>query len=82
MKESQTTMFEHSEVKVKLLNRYIQKYLNILSRAQGFEKVQLFDLFCGEGIYQNGGEGSPIIFMKAIKDVYFLHQSSGLFIHL
>ena len=77
MKESQTTMFEHSEVKVKLLNRYIQKYLNILSRAQGFEKVQLFDLFCGEGIYQNGGEGSPIIFMKAIKDVYFRNQAEG-----
>jgi three-Cys-motif partner protein len=77
MKDSQTNMYEHSEVKVKLLNKYIQKYLNILSRAQGFEKVQLFDLFCGEGIYQNGGEGSPIIFMKAIKDVYFRNQAEG-----
>ncbi|WP_092735000.1 three-Cys-motif partner protein TcmP [Algoriphagus alkaliphilus] len=74
MKESQHTMIEHSEVKVRLLNLYIKKYLNILSRAQAFEKVQLFDLFCGEGIYENGGEGSPIIFMKAIKEVYYRNQ--------
>jgi three-Cys-motif partner protein len=77
MKDSQSNMFEHSEVKVRLLNTYIKKYLNILSRAQGFEKVQLFDLFCGEGIYPNGGEGSPIIFMKAIKDVYYRNQAEG-----
>ena len=77
MKESQHTMFEHSEVKVRLLNLYIKKYLNILSRAQAFDKVQLFDLFCGEGVYKNGGEGSPIIFMKAIKDVYFRNKNEG-----
>ena len=77
MKESQSIMFEHSEVKVRLLNLYIKKYLNILSRAQGIEKVYLYDLFCGEGIYENGGEGSPIIFLKAIKDVYFRNQAEG-----
>ncbi|WBL43017.1 three-Cys-motif partner protein TcmP [Algoriphagus halophytocola] len=77
MKESQSTMFEHSEVKVRLLNLYIQKYLNILSRAPGIEKVHLYDLFCGEGIYDNGGEGSPIIFLKAIKNLYFRNQAEG-----
>ena len=70
-------MFEHSEAKVRLLDLYIRKYLNILSRAQGNEKVNLYDLFCGEGIYENGGEGSPIIFLKAIKDVYYSNQASG-----
>lgn len=77
MKESQSTMFEHSEIKVRLLKLYIQKYLNILSRAQGVEKVLLYDLFCGEGIYENGGEGSPIIFMKSIKNLYFRNQAES-----
>lgn len=77
MKESQSSMFEHSEAKVRLLDLYIRKYLNILSRAKGNEKVNLYDLFCGEGIYENGGEGSPIIFLKAIKDVYYRNQASG-----
>lgn len=77
MKDSQTTMLEHSEIKVRLLNTYIKKYLNILSRAQGIEKVHLYDLFCGEGIYDNGGEGSPIIFLKAIKDVYYRNLAEG-----
>ncbi|SMD44995.1 three-Cys-motif partner protein [Aquiflexum balticum DSM 16537] len=75
MKDSQSNMFEHSEVKVRLLNLYIQKYLNILSRAQGIEKVNLYDLFCGEGIYENGGEGSPIIFLKAIREIYYRNQA-------
>lgn len=77
MKESQHTMFDHSEIKVKLLRTYIHKYLNILSRAPGIEKVHLYDLFCGEGIYDNGGEGSPIIFLKAIKNIYFRNQASS-----
>lgn len=77
MKESQSSMFEHSEAKVRLLDLYIRKYLNILSRAKGNEKVNLYDLFCGEGIYENGGEGSPIIFLKAIKDIYYRNQASG-----
>jgi three-Cys-motif partner protein len=77
MKDSQSTMYEHSEIKVKLLNLYIKKYLNILSRAPGIEKVHLYDLFCGEGIYENGGEGSPIIFLKAIKDIYYRNVAGG-----
>ncbi len=77
MKDSQSTMLEHSGIKVRLLNLYIKKYLNILSRAPGIEKVHLYDLFCGEGVYQNGGEGSPIIFLKAIKDVYFRNVAEG-----
>ncbi|SIT17494.1 three-Cys-motif partner protein TcmP [Belliella pelovolcani] len=77
MKDSQTTMYDHSEIKVRLLDTYIQKYLNILSRAPHISKVHLYDLFCGEGIYENGGEGSPIIFLKAIKNVFYRNQHQG-----
>jgi three-Cys-motif partner protein len=33
----------------------------------------VFDLFCGEGIYEDGGKGSPIIILETINDI---HQSS------
>ena len=60
-KESQKTMFEHSEVKVKLLETYLKRYFNILNNAQFVGDIHYFDLFSAEGIYENGGKGSPII---------------------
>ncbi|QDH78732.1 three-Cys-motif partner protein TcmP [Echinicola soli] len=78
MKESQTQMLNHSEAKVRLLDTYIQKYLNILSRSQHVADIYLYDLFCGSGVYENGGEGSPVIFMRAIKNMFFRNESVGI----
>lgn len=69
MKDSQKYLFEHSEVKVKLLSLYMERYLNILLLAKYINKVILFDLFCGEGIYEDGGKGSPIILLEAINNL-------------
>src|SRR5690554_349687 len=69
MKDSQKYFFEHSEVKVKLLSLYMERYLNILLLAKYINKVILFDLFCGEGIYEDGGKGSPIILLEAINNL-------------
>ncbi|MBK7882939.1 MAG: hypothetical protein IPJ81_03330 [Chitinophagaceae bacterium] len=60
-RESQIVMLEHSKAKIELLEKYLQKYLNIISNDGFTNKINLFDLFCGEGIYENGGEGSPVI---------------------
>ena len=57
MKDSQINPYEHSDIKVKLLKLYLEKYINILALAKGVNKVEVFDLFCGEGIYNNGKEG-------------------------
>jgi hypothetical protein len=46
-----TNLLEHSEAKVKLYGTYLAKYLNILARSRYVEKVFLFDLLCGEGIF-------------------------------
>ena len=61
MKESQINPSEHSDVKVKLLKIYLEKYLSILNLAAGVEQINVFDLFSGEGLYTNGSKGSPII---------------------
>jgi len=66
LKESQIYLQEHSEVKIKLLKLYLEGYLSILHHSYTVNDIYLFDLFCGEGIYDNGGKGSPIIILETI----------------
>lgn len=69
--DSKVIMLEHSKAKVELFQRYWSIYLSILNRVGFISKLYLFDLFSGEGMYENGGKGSPIVAMEAIKNVYF-----------
>ena len=68
MKDSQINPYEHSDIKVKLLKLYLEKYISILALAKGVNEVLVHDLFCGEGIYDNNKEGSPVIILKLIKE--------------
>ncbi|MDI1234537.1 MAG: three-Cys-motif partner protein TcmP [bacterium] len=70
MKDSQINPQEHSEIKVLILRKYLEKYLSILSLAAHVNEVEVYDLFCGEGVYENGKEGSPIIILKLINEIY------------
>ncbi|WP_285060066.1 three-Cys-motif partner protein TcmP [Pedobacter ginsengisoli] len=73
--DSQKVMLDHSLIKVKLLGRYLDKYLNIIANDGYTEKITILDLFCGEGIYENGGKGSPVIILENVKKL--LHINSG-----
>lgn len=75
MKDSQTNLFEHSDAKVSLYEKYLSIYLNVISRSY-IENIYLFDLFCGEGIYEDSGKGSPIVAMECIKRHYFSNNKS------
>jgi three-Cys-motif partner protein len=68
MKASQTNLFEHSEAKVNLLGEYLKAYLPIITNAGFTKQIHLYDLFCGEGLYENQGEGSPLILLKTVRD--------------
>lgn len=72
--DPKTNLLEHSEAKVKLYGTYLAKYLNILARNPYVEKVFLFDLLCGEGVYSDGEKGSPIIALEAIKNHYYANN--------
>ena len=63
-------MYEHSEVKVQLLKLYLERYLNILNLSPYTSDVNVYDLFCSEGIYDNGGKGSPICILEIIKTIH------------
>jgi three-Cys-motif partner protein len=68
-KNVKTNLLDHSEAKVKLLNEYLLRYLSIICNDGYTKEINVYDLFCGEGLYQNGGEGSPLIIMRAINNV-------------
>lgn len=70
MKESQISPFEHSEIKIKLLKLYLEKYMIVLSNAFGKREIDVYDVFCSEGVYENGIEGSPIIILNIINDIF------------
>lgn len=74
--DAKVVMLEHSEAKVSLYGTYLAKYLNILSRVASVKRIFLFDLMCGEGIYDNGGKGSPVIAAEAINNHYLINNQS------
>ena len=70
-KDVKGNLQEHSEAKVELLSVYIEIYLSIICNDGVTSMVNVYDLFCGEGVYKDGKEGSPIVIMRAIKNVYY-----------
>ncbi len=73
--DSQINLLDHSEAKVALYGRYLSIYLNVLARS-AIKTIYLYDLFCGEGIYKDGGKGSPIVALECIKDHYEKNNNS------
>lgn len=65
-KNSQNTMLAHSKAKVEFYEKYLERYLPILSLSKYISAINIYDVFCGRGVYENGGEGSPVRALKAI----------------
>jgi len=68
-KDVKTNLLNHSEAKVRLLGEYLKRYLNIICNDGYTKRIKIYDLFCGEGLYENGGEGSPLVAMRLVKEV-------------
>lgn len=69
-------MLEHSKAKVELYTNYLATYLNILTRTPFVDKIHIYDLMCGEGIYKDGSKGSPIVAIERIKEHYFSNKKT------
>jgi three-Cys-motif partner protein len=70
-KNIKTNLLNHSEAKVKLLGEYLKRYLGVICNDNYTEYINLFDLFCGQGLYENEGEGSPLVALRQVKEVYY-----------
>jgi len=79
-KDVKLNLLNHSEAKVRLLGEYLKRYLSIICNDGYTRRIKIYDLFCGEGLYENGGEGSPLVTMRQIKDIHFVSvaKASGI----
>jgi three-Cys-motif partner protein len=57
----------HSQAKLDFYKDYLKRYIPILRLAKFTTSINIFDVFCGTGIYENGAKGSPILAFEAIK---------------
>ena len=60
----------HSKAKVNFYKAYLERYLKILCSSIYINNINIYDLFCGVGIYENGGKGSPIVTFEVIKSCF------------
>lgn len=79
-KNVKTNLLNPAQAKVRLLGEYLKRYLNIICNEGYTKRIKMYDLFCGEGTYENGGEGSPIVTMRQIKDIHFINIAKASFI--
>jgi len=61
------TLQIHSQAKLDFYAKYLTRYLRILCFAKPIKRINVYDVFCGAGIYDDGGKGSPIVAFDAIK---------------
>lgn len=66
---SKDIMLPHSRAKVKFYKTYLDLYLKILCNSPYITEINIYDIFCGRGIYKDGGKGSPIEAANVIYDV-------------
>ena len=78
-KSAKDVMLPHSAAKVAFYRSYLVKMLSIMSVTKYFNRVNIFDVFCGRGAYADGGHGSPIQAMEAIQKVREDHPSDTTF---
>ncbi len=74
--DAKLVQLEHSKAKIELYSSYLGAYLNILSRVPYIKRIHLYDLMCGEGKYEDGSKGSPIIAIEKIKNHYFTNNKT------
>lgn len=72
-----TNLHDHSAAKVQLLGGYLKRYLNIISNDGYTDAIHMHDLFCGPGTYEDGGEGSPVVMLRNIKETYYTQIALG-----
>lgn len=65
--DAKKIVLPHSKAKLDLYKSYLEKYFAILGLAKGITKINLYDIFCGIGLYEDGNIGSPLIAVECVK---------------
>ena len=73
-KDIKSTMQIHSQAKVEFYHKYLELYLVILYNTKYIQVINIYDVFCGMGLYTDGHKGSPIVAYDTIKKIF---ESNG-----
>lgn len=76
-KEAKNKMLPHSIAKVEMFSDYLSRYLSVLTLVSFVDRINIFDMFCGRGFYENDEEGSPIKTFKVIRDIQLRLVNQG-----
>ena len=76
--ETKDNVFEHSQAKLDFYKNYLSLYLTILLNNQYTKKINIYDVFCGMGIYEDGNAGSPIIAINVINNLTKKYPSKDI----
>lgn len=76
-KDAKKIVLPHSKAKLDLYKSYLEKYFAILGLAKGITKINLYDIFCGIGLYEDGNIGSPLIAVECVKNNNTLFEKYG-----
>lgn len=68
------TMQIHSQAKVEFYKTYLERYVAVLCQSKHINHIRIYDVFCGMGIYEDGGKGSPVVAYDTIKSVFETHN--------
>ena len=77
-KETKENVFEHSQAKLEFYKNYLAEYLVVLLNDSYTNTINIYDIFCGIGIYEDGNEGSPIIAIKIIETLLDKYPSNNI----
>lgn len=80
-KSSKTILLEHSIAKVELYSTYLKYYFAVLGNAKYIDRIKIFDLFCGEGLYKDKNEGSPLAALSRANDFLYSGPTFPPYIH-
>lgn len=75
--KAKNVVLPHSQAKLDLYKNYLLHYLRVMGLTPHVNKINLFDIFCGIGIYQDGNVGSPLITNKCIKETNGIVRQLG-----
>lgn len=68
-KTTKNTVLPHTEAKLKFYIHYLERYLPILVKTPFVNKINIYDMFCGQVIYDDGKESGAVRAFNKIKEV-------------
>lgn len=75
--DTKDNVYPHTQAKLDLYKNYLQHYLKVLGLTPYCSKINLFDIYCGGGVYKDGNVGSPVITNNCITETNKTIKSLG-----